>query len=169
MAYALEHKTHRKISTGKYHPLGATLYEEGVNFAIYSQYASEVFLLLFDRPDGDPKDIIKLENRTKHIWYTFVHGLKAGQLYGYKIKGDFNPAYGMRFNEHKLLIDPYAKALTGKLRNVDNLLLAYDPHSPVKDLSKDHRDNTSVVPKSIVVDDHFDWQGDAPPDIPSTN
>lgn len=166
MAYALEHKTHRKISTGKYHPLGATLYEEGVNFAIYSQYASEVFLLLFDRPDGDPKDIIKLENRTKHIWYTFIQVLKAGQLYGYRIKGEFNPAYGMRFNENKLLIDPYAKALTGKLRNVDNLLLAHNPHSPVKDLSKDNRDNTSVVPKSIVVDDHFDWQGDAPPDIP---
>ena len=166
MAYALEHKTHRKISTGKYHPLGATLYEEGVNFAIHSQYASEVFLLLFDRPDGGPTDIIKLENRTKHIWYTFIHGLKAGQLYGYKIKGDFNPSYGMRFNENKLLIDPYAKAFTGKLRNVDNLLLAYDSNSSLKDLSKDNRDNTLVVPKSIVVDDHFDWQGDVPPDIP---
>jgi isoamylase len=166
MAYALEHKTHRQISTGKYHPLGAALYEEGVNFAIYSQYASEVFLLLFDGPDGEPTDIIKLEDRTKYIWHAWVHGLKAGQLYGYKIKGEFNPAYGMRFNENKLLIDPYAKALTGKLRNVDNLLLAYDPSSPVKDLSKDNRDNTLVVPKSIVVDDHFDWQGDVPPDIP---
>ena len=62
-------------------------------------------------------------------------GLKGEQLYGYKIRGDFSPAYGMRFNENKLLIDPYAKALTGKVKNRDNLLLPYDPHSPLKDLS----------------------------------
>ena len=64
MPYNLVHQTKRQISDGKYYPLGATLCEEGVNFAIYSQYASEVYLLLFDRPDGDPTDIIKLENRT---------------------------------------------------------------------------------------------------------
>jgi glycogen operon protein len=166
MLYDLEHKTKRQISDGKYYPLGATLCEEGVNFAIYSQYGDEVYLLLFDRPDGEPTDIIKLENRTKFIWYGFIHGLKAGQLYGYKIKGEFNPARGLRFNDNKLLIDPYAKALTGKFRNKDNLLLAYDPNAPAKDLSKDGRDNTSIVPKSVVVDDHFEWQGDAPPDIP---
>jgi isoamylase len=166
MESELGHKTNRQISTGKNYPLGATLYENGVNFAIYSQYAREVYLLLFDRPDGEPTDIIKLENRTKHIWYTFVQGVKAGQLYGYKIKGEFNPSYAMRFNENKLLIDPYAKAITEKFKNIDNLLLAYDPDSPVKDLSKDRRDNTSIVPKSIVIDDHFDWQEDVPPDIP---
>ena len=165
MPYDLVHKTKRKISDGKYYPLGATLCEEGVNFAIYSQYAGQVFLLLFDRPDGEPTDIIKLENRTKLIWYAFVHGLKAGQLYGYKVKGEFSPAHGLRFNDAKLLIDPYAKALTGKFKNTDHLLLAYDPNSPLKDLSKDGRDNTSLVPKSIVVDDHFEWQGDGPPDI----
>ncbi|MBI5203463.1 MAG: glycogen debranching protein GlgX [Nitrospirae bacterium] len=166
MPYELRHKTSKKISSGKYFPLGANLYDTGVNFAIYSQHASEVFLLLFDRTDGEPTDIIKLGNRTKYVWYAFIHGLKAGQLYGYKIKGDYNPAYGMRFNENKLLIDPYAKAVTGKIRNSDNLLLAYDPNAYVKDLSVDNRDNTHIVPKSIVADDNFDWQGDAPPDIP---
>jgi glycogen operon protein len=166
MAYELKHKTDKKISTGKYFPLGATLTEQGVNFAIYSQNALEVYLLLFDRSDGEPTDIIKFENCTKFIWHTCVHGLKAGQLYGYKIRGDFNPAYGMRFNENKLLIDPYAKALTGKVRNRDNLLLPYDPDSPLRDLSIDRHDNTPLMPKSIVVDDHFDWQGDAHPDIP---
>ncbi|KAF0146490.1 MAG: glycogen debranching protein GlgX [Nitrospirae bacterium] len=166
MPYELRHKTDKKISSGKYFPLGATLYGNGVNFAIYSQHASEVFLLLFDRTDGEPTDIIKLENRTKYVWYAFIHGLKTGQLYGYKIKGDYNPACGMRFNENKLLIDPYAKALTGKIRNTDNLLLAYDPNAYVKDLSVDNRDNTHIVPKSIVADDNFDWQGDVPPDIP---
>ena len=165
MACKLEPKTNRQISTGRYYPLGATLYEEGVNFAVYSQYASEIFLLLFDTADDQPTDIIRLEDRTKYIWHVFVHGLKAGQLYGYKIKGDFNPGCGMRFNENKVLIDPYSKALTGKFKNIDNLLLAYEPVSSLKDLSKDTRDNTLMTPKSIVVDDRFDWQGDVPPDI----
>ena len=166
MANELKHKTDKTISAGKYFPLGATLTEKGVNFAIYSKNATEVFLLLFDRADGEPTDIIKLENRTKYIWHACIHGLKGEQLYGYKIRGDFSPAYGMRFNENKLLIDPYAKALTGKVKNRDNLLLPYDPHSPLKDLSLDKRDNTPSVPKSIVVDDHFEWQGDVYLDIP---
>ncbi|RJQ45655.1 MAG: glycogen debranching enzyme GlgX [Nitrospiraceae bacterium] len=165
MAYTLQHKTGKKLSKGKFYPLGAKLEAGGVNFAIYSQHASEIFLLLFDKQDSDPTDIIKLETRTKFIWHTFVHGLKAGQLYGYKVKGDYNPAFGMRFNENKLLIDPYAKALTGKFRNKDNLLLAYDSGSHMKDLSFDTRDNTGIVPKSIVTDDNFDWQNDSPPDI----
>jgi len=166
MAYVLKHSTKKTISKGRYYPLGASVGEGGVNFAIYSRYAHEVFLLLFDKPDGEPDDIIRLENRTKYIWHTFVHGLKAGQLYGYKIKGDYNPGFGMRFNENKLLIDPYAKALTGKFRNTDNLLLAYDTNSYAQDLSMDIRDNTGMVPKSIVIDDHFDWQNDSPPNIP---
>ena len=166
MPYELRHKTDKKITPGRYFPLGANLSNNGVNFAIYSQHASEVFLLLFDAADKEPTDILKLENRTKYVWHVFVNGIKPGQLYGYKIKGDFNPSYGMRFNGNKLLIDPYAKAVTGKIRNTDNLLLAYDPNAYVKDLSIDNRDNTHIVPKSIVVDDNFDWQGDALPDIP---
>ncbi len=166
MAYELKHNTNRNILPSRYHPLGATLSEKGVNFAIYSEHASEVFLLLFEGSDNEPTDIIRLENRTKYIWHVFVQGLKAGQLYGYKVRGDFNPGYGMRFNGNRLLIDPYAKALTGKFKNIDNLLLAYDPNSPLRDLSNDGRDNTAAVAKSIVVDDQFDWQGDIPPDIP---
>lgn len=129
-------------------------------------HASEVFLLLFDSPEGHPTDIIKLDTRTRYVWHGFVHGLKPGQLYAYKVRGEYRPAYGMRFNESKLLIDPYAKALTGKLRNPDSLLLAYKSDSFEKDLSLDTRDNTAVVPKSIVVDDQFDWRGDTPPNIP---
>ncbi|MBI5207508.1 MAG: glycogen debranching protein GlgX [Candidatus Firestonebacteria bacterium] len=161
----LKHKTNKKISNGTYYPLGATLYENGVNFAIYSQHASEVFLLLFDSSESEPQDIIKLENQTKYIWHAVVHELKAGQLYGYKIKGDYKPGRGMRFNENKLLMDPYAKALTGKFKNIDNLLLSYDPYSQIKDLSFSNRDNTQIVPKSIVIDDSFNWQGDVSPDI----
>ena len=166
MGYELTHNTGLNVSKGRYYPLGATLCEGGVNFAIYSQHAAEVFLLLFDAPAGEPTDIIRLEERTKYIWHVFVHGLGAGQLYGYKIRGDFHPSQGMRFNEQKLLLDPYAKAVTGKFRNTDNLLLAYDPHFPDRDLSMDTRDNTRIVPKAVVVDDAFDWQGDVHPDVP---
>jgi len=166
MSYKLEAKTRRKISPGRFYPLGADLQKNGVNFALYSENAKEVFLLLFDRPDADPTDIIRIDNCTRHIWHCFVEGLKPGQLYGYKVRGDYAPGQGIRFNENKLLLDPYAKALSGKLVNVDNLLLGYNPHSPRKDLEKDERDNTRLMPKSIVVDDAFEWWGDAHPEIP---
>jgi len=166
MAYELGHRTTRQISDGKHYPLGASLRDGGVNFALYSQHASEVFLLLFDDPGGQPTDIIKVEQRTHWVWHVFVNGLRAGQLYGFKVRGIYDPRVGLRFNEHKLLIDPYAKALTGDFHNVDNLLLAYDSQSPDRDLALDRRDNTAIVPKCVVVNDEFEWKGDAPPDIP---
>ncbi len=157
----------RKLSPGGIVPLGATLTPGGVNFALYSRNASEVELLLFDDPAGDPTDVIRVEARNRDIWHVLVHGVGAGQLYGYRVKGPFDPARGLRFNPAKLLIDPYAKALTGKAENRDNLLLAYDPADPGRDLSLDGRDDARIVPKAIVVDDGaFDWQGDATPDIP---
>jgi isoamylase len=162
----LEHRTHRILSPGNYYPCGATLKEDGVNFALFSQNASAVFLLLFDEPDQPPTDVIQMQNRTRYIWHTFVQGLEAGQLYAYKVQGDFNPTLGLRFNEHKLLLDPYAAALTGKCVNADNLLLGYDPQSPLRDLSLDARDNTLVMPKCIVVDHDFDWQGDRRLEVP---
>ena len=162
----LEHRTHRRLSPGRFYPCGATLTGQGVNFALFSQNAAEVFLLLFDGPDQPPTDVIQMQNRTRHIWHTFVHGLEAGQLYGYKVRGDFNPAMGLRFNENKLLLDPYAAAFTSKCINEDNLLLGYDGRSPMKDLCPDGRDNTRVMPKCIVIDNSFEWQGDRSPDLP---
>ncbi|HXZ44867.1 MAG TPA: glycogen debranching protein GlgX [archaeon] len=169
MGNELKHMTSKKVSAGSFYPLGANATPDGVNFALYSRNASEVFLLLFDAPDGAPTDIIRLDTRTRYIWHAFVQGLKPGQLYGYKVRGEFNPAQGLRFNEAKLLIDPYAKALTGKAMNRDNLLLAYDAQSPDRDLSQDSRDDTAVVPKCIVMDDQFDWQGDTPSYTPLEN
>ena len=166
MTNGLNHSSDKRISKGRYYPLGATLQQDGVNFALYSQHASEVFLLLFDVTGERVTDSIRLENRTRYIWHAFVHGVKPGQLYGYKVRGEYNPRAGLRFNEHKVLLDPYARAITHKFVNLDNLLLAYDPLSDAKDLSPDLRDNSAIVPKSIVIDDAFDWQGDAPPDIP---
>ena len=166
MKYELIHRTDKKLSPGSDKPFGAVINEDGTNFALFSEYAKEVYLLLFDIPDGEPTDIIRIENRTDTVWHVFVHGIKANQLYAYKVRGDYNPKDGVRFNENKLLIDPYAKALTGKFKNTENLLLVYDANSPEKDLVIDNRYNTHIVPKSIVVDDSFDWQNDKKPDIP---
>ncbi|HEY2816241.1 MAG TPA: glycogen debranching protein GlgX [Casimicrobiaceae bacterium] len=164
MDIPLSHQTGKTVSAGKWYPLGATLQDDGVNFALYSKHASEVYLLLFEAPQGTPTDVIRLDAQDKYIWHTFVHGLKAGQLYGYRVRGPFDPQHGHRFNEHKLLIDPYAKALTGKHMNTDNLLLGYVATSSERDLSFDERDSSDCVPKSIVIDDRFDWQGDTPMD-----
>ena len=164
MAFELTHRTSKTVGRGRHYPLGATLTPDGVNFAISSRHATEVFLLLFDRPDGDPTDVIKLVERDKLTWHAEVKGLRAGQLYGYKVRGDYRPEVGLRFNDAKLLLDPYARAVTGKFRNVDNLLLAYEPGAG--DRSRDGRDNTAIVPKAIVLDDAFDWQGVQPPDLP---
>ncbi len=166
MAAPLSHNSKKKLSPGKFYPLGATLREDGVNFALFSQDAKEVFLLLFDRPDGDPTDVIRIENRDRFIWHVFIHGVGEGQLYGYKVRGEFNPGWGFRFNENKLLLDPYAKAVSGKCRNDDNLLLAYDVNAAGKDLTLDNRDSSRVIPKGVVMGDDFDWQGDRPPDLP---
>ncbi len=166
MDYPLIHKTKRKISDGLFYPMGANLTADGCNFTLYSQSAQEVYLLLFDKPDGSPTDIIRVEEKTKNIRHVFIHGIKAGQLYAYKVRGEYNPAAGLRFNEKKLLIDPYAKAFTHKYYNKDNLLLAYDSLSPDKDLTMDSRDNTAIVPKCIVIDNSFDWQGDKLLEIP---
>jgi glycogen operon protein len=162
----LEHRTGRAVLPGRHYPLGATLQADGVNFALYSQHAREVFLLLFDRPDGPPTDVIRVERCTRRIWHCFVPGLRAGALYAWRVRGDHDPARGLRFNEHKLLIDPYARALTGKCRNADDLLLGWVRGAPERDLSLDVRDSAPVVPRCIVVDDAFDWQADAPPDHP---
>ncbi|MBI5210212.1 MAG: glycogen debranching protein GlgX, partial [Elusimicrobia bacterium] len=155
-----------RIAAGRWFPLGATLAPDGVNFALYSRRAEGVELVLFDEPGGEPSEVIRVENRTRFVWHAFVRGLKAGQLYGYRVHGPFEPAAGLRFNRHKLLMDPYAKAVTGKFKNARNSLLAYDPASPLRDLSLDASDNSRAVPKSIVVDDAFDWEGVEPPGIP---
>ena len=160
----LKHQTQKEFSDGETGPLGASLKADGVNFAIFSQYAQEVFLLLFDTADAPATDTIKL-NRSDKTWHIFVKGIKAGQLYGYKVNGEYNPSEGKRFNPYKLIIDPYARALSGKFNNQDNLIFSYDINAEGKDMVMDQRDDTSIVPKSIVIDDAFDWQDDKAPGI----
>lgn len=162
----LQHKTDKDISAGSHVRLGATLTEAGVNFALYSQHAHAVFLLLFDEGPDDPTDVIQIEHTTDHIWHVFIRGLVAGQLYGYAVAGEYDPGQGKRFNQYKLYIDPYAKAINGKFRTQDNLIFAYDTHAEEKDRVMDMRYDHHCVPRSIVIDDAFDWQGDASPKVP---
>ena len=164
--YNLGLKANKGLSVGKNRPLGAAVESDGVNFAVYSRHAEQVFLLLFDNDKGPATDIIKLENKTDNIWHVFVQGIGAGQFYGYKVFGEYNPASGKRFNPYKLLLDPYAKAVSSALNNNDSLIFPYDVNSEDKDLAMDKRDNSSVMPKSIVVKDDFDWGDDTPPNIP---
>ncbi len=166
MAYELKHMTSKRVLPGRYYPLGASIETSGVNFAIYSEHAAEVYLLLFKSKEGPPSDVVRMEYKTKNIWHSFVEGITAGQMYAYKVRGDFNPDMGLRFNEHKLLLDPYAKALTGKCRNHDNLLLPYDPTATPRGFVADTRDNTDIMPKCLVIDDRFDWGGDVPMQLP---
>ena len=161
----IEHRTTKTVEKGTPFPLGATLCADGINFAIYSKHATEVFLLLFDTAEGEPTDIIQLRDRDRFIWHARVKGLSAGQLYGYKVRGEYRPEWGFHFNDCKLLLDPCAKAVSGKFRNADNLLLPYDSRPGAGDRFPDTRDNTTSVPKGIVVDDAFDWQGVRSPDL----
>ena len=163
----LSHRTTRTVVKGREYPLGATVVDDdGVNFALYSRNASAVFLLLFDKPNDEATDVIQLPNRDKFIWHAEVHGVGAGQLYGYKVQGEYRPEWGLRFNDAKLMLDPYAKAVTGKFHNKDNLLLAYEAHPGGSEFVKDTRDTSASSPKAIVIDDNaFDWQGDRSPDL----
>jgi len=156
--------TRHVSSPGKWYPLGATCLPGGVNFALHSEHATGVVLLLFDAADTPACHAIRLGHRTRQVWHGFVAGLRPGQLYGYRVEGPYQPERGLRFNPNKVLIDPHARALHGRCRNVDNILLGDDASGGAGDLGFDTRDDAAFVPKAVVVDDHdFDWAGDRPP------
>ena len=103
------------VRKGSFYPQGATLVAGGVNFALFSKHAAGVDLLLFAHPlEATPTRIIPVEHRTHFVWHCFVEGLAPGQLYAYRVRGPYRPQEGLRFNPHRLLIDPYARAITGK-------------------------------------------------------
>ncbi|MBM4321840.1 MAG: glycogen debranching enzyme GlgX, partial [Deltaproteobacteria bacterium] len=105
--------TQHPLAPGCHHPLGATPAAGGVNFALWSQHARAVWLELYDDPAGPPTDVIAVTSCTRHVWHVFVAGVGPGQLYGYRVDGPYEPRQGLRFNPHKLLLDPYAKAVSG--------------------------------------------------------
>ena len=148
------------LYTGQPYPLGALLTKDGVNFSIFSANATRVELCLFDKPeDAQASRQIRLYHCTNQIWHIFVPGLKAGQCYGYRVDGPFEPSRGHRFNPSKLLLDPYAKAISGGVK-WNPAMFSYRLGEPLEDLSRDENDNAAYMPKSVVVDPSFDWQGD---------
>ncbi len=150
---------------GKPYPLGATPDSKGVNFAIYASNATKVELCLFKTPQDEVEYIkIDIREHSHHIWHTYVPHLKPGQLYGFRVHGPYEPQNGLRFNPNKLLIDPYAKAISGTI-NWHDSLFSYDVYSEEKDLSFSDTDSAPFIPKSVVVSSKFDWEDDCPPTI----
>ncbi|MDB6171317.1 MAG: isoamylase [Chthoniobacteraceae bacterium] len=157
-----------KIWQGDSYPLGATLRKEGVNFAIFSENATAVDLCLFHDADALEETVrIRLTEQTDQVWHCFLPGLKAGQLYGYRVYGPYEPRKGHRFNNSKLLLDPYAKAING-LISWGPEMFAYEISAAgdKSDLFRDYHDNAWCMPKCIVVDSQFDWGDDRRPNTP---
>ncbi len=147
---------------GKPFPLGATWDGQGVNFALFSENADRVHLCLFDEDDREIR--IELAQQTAHIWHCYVPGLSPGRRYGYRVEGRYDAGAGHRFNPHKLLIDPYAKAIEGPVLWDRANTLPYVPSpDPDADLEPDDEDDADAIPKCVVIDPAFEWEDDAPP------
>jgi isoamylase len=136
-------------------PLGATWDGNGTNFSLTSENAERVELCLFD--GGDVETRVELPRVTAHNWHGYLPGIGPGQRYGYRVDGQWAPEQGHRFNAQKLLIDPYAKAIEGPIMWDRARTLAY---ADGDDLLIDESDSARAIPKSIVVDPAFDWEGD---------
>lgn len=139
---------------GRSAPLGATVSASGVNFNVFSRHATGVTLLFFDGVDAArPSRVIALDpvaNRTYFYWHIFVPGVGAGQLYGYRVDGPFEPSAGMRFDSSKVLLDPYGRGVMM-------------PTGYSREAAQRPGDNAATAMKSVVVDcGAYDWEGDAP-------
>lgn len=144
------------LRPGQTSPLGATVYEDGVNFCLFSKHGEAVELLLFETSNApQPCRVIALDpklNRTFYYWHIFVAGLKSGQVYAYRVDGPCAPEQGHRFDHQKVLLDPYAKAIAGA--DIYNRRAAMMPG-----------DNCTQALRGVVVDTnpyHYDWEGDRP-------
>ena len=147
-----------QVQSGKKYPLGATYDGNGVNFALFSANAEKVELCLFDKTGTREEARLEISENDNNIWHIYVQNLQPGQVYGYRVYGPYRPKEGKRFNPHKLLLDPYAKKLVGKLI-WHKAIFGYDIDSPDKDLSFSELDSAPYVPKSVVVGkDDFDWE-----------
>jgi glycogen operon protein len=153
----------RTVLPGKPYPLGATPYKKGTNFALYSGNATGVSVCFFDEK-GNQVDCVALKERTAFVWHGMVRGVGPGQRYGYRVEGPWDPENGQRFNSNKLLVDPYAKAIEGDV-DWQAPIFAHDSVGG-DDLKRDDRDSAAGVPKGIVIDSHYDWEGDCRPDTP---
>jgi isoamylase len=151
---------------GKPYPLGAKVTADGTNFALFSENATAVELCLFTRPEDVQESArVRLTEVTDGVWHCFLPNVNSGQLYGYRVHGLYTPEEGHRFNEFKLLVDPYARAVAGLVK-WSNGMFAYALGNEDGDLKKDTGDNAAGLPKSVVASDDFDWESDKSPDVP---
>ena len=150
---------------GRPYPLGATWDGEGVNFALFAGDALQVELCLFDAEGRNELERVVLDECTDQVWHCYLPQARPGLVYGYRVHGRYEPTLGLRFNPHKLLLDPYAKAITGAVRWHD-ALYGYTRGHEREDLSFDRRDSAPFMPKGRVIEAAFSWGGDRRPDVP---
>ncbi|MFN2463614.1 MAG: glycogen debranching protein GlgX [Candidatus Dormibacteria bacterium] len=146
---------------GRNFPLGATWDGEGTNFSVFSASADWVELVLFDDEGGAQS--LELAEKTDLSWHGYVYGVGPGQHYGFRVHGAYRPAEGLRHNPNKLLVDPYARALTGRVGwgpEVFGYEVGHDDSSPSV------LDSAPNVPRSVVIDPHFPWGEDHRPNVP---
>lgn len=145
---------------GTAYPLGATYDGSGTNFAIYSQGAEKVELCLFDEEGTERR--LRLFEQDAFVWHCYVPSVQPGQRYGYRIHGPYDPAAGQRFNPAKLVLDPYAKAISGEIK-WDQAVFSYNFGDPD---SFNQTDSAAFMPKGVVINPYFDWAGDRHPRTP---
>jgi isoamylase len=151
-----------KILPGKPYPLGATWDGKGVNFALFSENAKAVDLCLFENPAPGAKETrFTVPEQTAHVWHCYIPGIMPGQAYGWRVYGLYEPYLGQRFNPNKLLLDPYAKTISGQI-SWNDAVLGFVPGTDAMDT----RDSAPYVPKAIVIDPTFDWGDDKRPETP---
>jgi glycogen operon protein len=150
---------------GRPDPLGATWDGHGTNFAVYSPRAVRVELCLFDDVTGKESARIALPEETRNTWHGYLNGVGPGTLYGFRVQGRYAPREGIRFNPNKLLIDPYARAVAGRI-DWRAPIFGYRLGARTEDLTRDVHNSARGMPKCVVVDDHFDWGDDTPPGVP---
>jgi isoamylase len=165
--YAAKVSEHTDVRIGVPLPMGTHEYGGGVNFAIFSRHATRVRLELFDHPtDAKSARAIDLDparNRTGDVWHVWLKGIPPGQLYAYRVDGPYQPSEGHRFNFNKLLIDPFATAIS-PLPNWDfTKARGYDPLAGDQDLALSMVDDCASMPKCVVLNEPFDWAADQPP------
>ena len=154
-----------ELSEGDHLPLGANWDGRGVNFALFSAHATRVELCLFDEKGRAETKRYTLPCRTNEIWHGYVRGLHPGQQYGYRVHGPYEPGSGHRFNAHKLLLDPYARQIAGRIRWHD-ALYGFRMGGHRGDLTPDRRDSAPMMPKAVVEDPAQTWGEDRKPAIP---
>jgi glycogen operon protein len=152
---------------GRSYPLGATWDGRGVNFALYSENSTKVELCLFDSAaDKQESQRIELVEHTDMVWHIYLPDARPGQVYGYRVYGPYDPQNGHRFNEHKVLLDPYAKAIA-RLPNWTNSVSGYVLGDKQQDLSYSDLDSAADAPLGSVIDEAFTWGDDRLPKTPS--